>query len=57
MLGRADSQFLIYSQHSANTILNPWFQPLLDVAVAVGPNVELPTSTRCLKSTYLKSLR
>ncbi|KAH7847087.1 hypothetical protein Vadar_021708 [Vaccinium darrowii] len=43
-LGRAVSQFLIYSRLPTNTVNSPWLEPMLDVAREVGKGTKLPSA-------------
>ncbi|KAI8565772.1 hypothetical protein RHMOL_Rhmol03G0287600 [Rhododendron molle] len=41
-LGRAVSQFVIYTRLPINTVNSPWLEPMLDVAREVGKGTKLP---------------
>lgn len=43
-LGRAVSQFVIYTRLPINTVNSPWLKPMLDVAREVGKGTKLPSS-------------
>ncbi|KAH7841017.1 hypothetical protein Vadar_024547 [Vaccinium darrowii] len=43
-LGRAVSQFVIYTRLPINTVNSPWLEPMLDVALEVGKGTKLPSS-------------
>ncbi|KAF7142788.1 hypothetical protein RHSIM_Rhsim05G0096600 [Rhododendron simsii] len=43
-LGRAVSQFVLYTRLSSNTVNSPWLEPMLDVAREVGKGTKLPSS-------------
>ncbi|KAH7835128.1 hypothetical protein Vadar_023107 [Vaccinium darrowii] len=43
-LGRAVSQFVIYTRLPINTVNSPWLEPMLDVAREVGKGTKLPSS-------------
>ncbi|KAG5565098.1 hypothetical protein RHGRI_001104 [Rhododendron griersonianum] len=43
-LGRAVSQFVLYTRLPSNTVNSPWLEPMLDVAREVGKGTKLPSS-------------
>ncbi|KAF7148355.1 hypothetical protein RHSIM_Rhsim03G0114200 [Rhododendron simsii] len=56
-LGRAVSQFVLYTRLPSNTVNSPWLDPMLDIAREVGKGTKLPVHTRWLKFICLKNTR